>query len=630
MTRFVALILTGFMAATVFGFTGVAVAQVDPPAPDTGTGGLVLLSRSVETTDSFELGIQLPGVVRDDDILILAVHRRVADRTEFRETIAGRLRGDPLAGRRWAISELSVTARGGVSLEFSSSTVIQELREPGVYPVSVELRTTDQRRLGRLITHLVRVVDPIPAPTVVAFALIMDVRPEETATREIVATDTTAQWMKILIDRPDLPVTVQITPFLFDWFQADPVMRTFIERLKDAEIIAAPYVPFDERTLEFAGLDQAATALFARGVATLKTVLESDPITTRWLTRSEPDRDNAVLWHRRGVRDVVVSVDREDLDGPIEIVTDEGTLRTLVAPGWFTDADPNDTVLGAHHLLAELAVIAMTSEDDTSSVLLFGTGTPLNQRFMDELIGGLTASAVIRPVSLSEAVAVPQMVDAIGQPIELDAARAPYEELSGDVQLYLDAVSTLESYRSMIQDEDTHLVYDDVRDQLLVSLGAGITGTVRDAEARRAKDKVRAEIAAIEPPPLGGVSLTSREATAPFSFRNTNDYPMRIEVRFISDKALFVDFDDGETTTIVLEPGITTKEFRVQALSAGSFPLRIEMFSPDGALELGGVDLTIRSTVPSFVGVALTIGAILVLVIWWARSLLRSRRRVAG
>ena len=222
------------------------------------------------------------------------------------------------------------------------------------------------------------------------------------------------------------------------------------------------------------------------------------------------------------------------------------------------------------------------------------------------------------------------MVDAIGQPIELDAARASYEELSGDVQLYLDAVSTLESYRSMIQDEDTHLVYDDVRDQLLVSLGAGITGTVRDTEARRAKDKVRAEIAAIEPPPLGGVSLTSREATAPFSFRNTNDYPMRVEVRFISDKALFVDFDDGETTTIVLEPGITTKEFRVQALSAGSFPLRIEMFSPDGALELGGVDLTIRSTVPSFVGVALTIGAILVLVIWWARSLLRSRRRVAG
>jgi len=621
-----------FLAAVVsIAVTTSARAQT---SPEVGTGGLTLTSRSVQTTDSFELGLQLPGVVENDDVLIVAVHERVNDRAQFRATLTGDLNRLGLAtklNRVFAVAELQPTIRGSVVLEIDRLSIAENLSKPGVYPVSIELRTAQQEPLGQLVTHLVRIVDETPAPTRVALALLMDIAPDDPLRRrEIVDDEPTAGWIDLLIDNPELPFTVQPTPWLFDEYRTDPRMRQLITRLETAEVIAAPYVPLDEVSLSEAGLGDRVEELFERGVETTADVLGSAPITTRWLSQTEPTANQAALWHARGVREAVVSGEQL-YDAPAEIATETGSIKAIVTPSWFSEADPApaNRILAAHHLLAELAVIAFTNDVDTSSVMIFGNGSPFNRQFMDEFLRGIEVSEVIRPVTLSEAVAVPQLVES-GSPMVIEAADVSTEPLAGDLPLYRKAMSNLESYRSMISDADTHWVYDAVSERLLLSLGSGVTGERRNGVARQAIDKIGVETGSVEAPPLGGVNLTSRTATAPFSFRNTAAYPLRVEVRFIAHKARFLDFDDGETTTIVLEPGVTNENFRVRALSAGSFPLRIEMFSPDGALELRTVDLTMRSTVPSGVGIALTISAIVVLVVWWGRDLIRGRRRVAA
>ena len=316
-------VLIGVVAAAVV-VPGSAAAQTieDPP----GTGGLVLLSRSVQTTDTFELEIQLPGVIQDDDILLVAVYPRIVDRPAFRATLDGTRLGTPIDTRITALSQLNANIRGRVRLNVGTEIIQELLAEPGVYPVTVELRTSEQLRLGRLITHLVRVVEPITSTTKVALALVMEVRPQQSlATQEIVDDDTTAQWMDLLIERADLPVTVQPSPFLFDQFRTDPRMRAFVERLATAEVIAGPYVPLNELSLDLAGLDDRSGELFTRGADRLAKAVGSDPITTRWLSGTEPGQDTADLWQKRGVRDVVVVVDRGDLDGPVEIRSEEHT-----------------------------------------------------------------------------------------------------------------------------------------------------------------------------------------------------------------------------------------------------------------------------------------------------------------
>ncbi len=54
------------------------------------------------------------------------------------------------------------------------------------------------------------------------------------------------------------------------------------------------------------------------------------------------------------------------------------------------------------------------------------------------------------------------------------------------------------------------------------------------------------------------------------------------------------------------------------ARASGAFPLRITVTSPDGVLTVARARVTVRSTAVSGVGVVLSVGALLVLVVWWA------------
>jgi hypothetical protein len=65
--------------------------------------------------------------------------------------------------------------------------------------------------------------------------------------------------------------------------------------------------------------------------------------------------------------------------------------------------------------------------------------------------------------------------------------------------------------------------------------------------------------------------------------------------------------------------------------ASGAFPLRITATSPDGVLTVSRARVTVRSTAVSGVGLVLSIGALLVLVVWWAshwRTARRNRRLV--
>jgi hypothetical protein len=100
-----------------------------------------------------------------------------------------------------------------------------------------------------------------------------------------------------------------------------------------------------------------------------------------------------------------------------------------------------------------------------------------------------------------------------------------------------------------------------------------------------------------------------------------------VELRIIGEKLTVDDFDDGESTTLVLEPGVTTHRFQLSALGSGSFPVTIELHSPDGGLLVGKAQAAIRATTPTGVGLGLTIGAAVFLAIWWVVDTKRKKVR---
>jgi hypothetical protein len=168
----------------------------------------------------------------------------------------------------------------------------------------------------------------------------------------------------------------------------------------------------------------------------------------------------------------------------------------------------------------------------------------------------------------------------------------------------------------MIRDEDAS-EHDQLSRNLLFSLSSDSSQLDQRTLWESIVTRIRVQTSLIDIPPDESIQLTSRKASVPFSFQNRADIPLRVELRIIGEKLTVEDFDDGESTTLVLEPGVTTHRFRLRALGSGSFPVTIELHSPDGGLLVGKAQAAIRATTPTGVGLGLTIGAAIFLVIWW-------------
>ena len=70
----------------------------------------------------------------------------------------------------------------------------------------------------------------------------------------------------------------------------------------------------------------------------------------------------------------------------------------------------------------------------------------------------------------------------------------------------------------------------------------------------------------------------------------------------------------------------TTIKLPVETRASGAFPLDVTITSADGALPVATTEYTVRSTAISGIGLALSIGAGLFLLVWWARHFRTARR----
>lgn len=124
------------------------------------------------------------------------------------------------------------------------------------------------------------------------------------------------------------------------------------------------------------------------------------------------------------------------------------------------------------------------------------------------------------------------------------------------------------------------------------------------------------------------IRITSASASLPLSVDNNTADPLRVELTLRSER-LWVDaFDDGETTTLFLAPGVNTYSFDTEARGSGRYTIDVELRSPDGALLLAAAAVTVEPTAPSFLAVTLIATALGVLAIWWLRD--RARRRTSA
>jgi hypothetical protein len=122
------------------------------------------------------------------------------------------------------------------------------------------------------------------------------------------------------------------------------------------------------------------------------------------------------------------------------------------------------------------------------------------------------------------------------------------------------------------------------------------------------------------------ITLTSADGDIQVRLENGLNHPVTVQVVLTSDRPVF----EGDRTKTVLHrlPASSSSplQVRVNAVSSGSFPIDVELRSPDEREIWPRTRIEVRSTVVSGLGLVLTIAAGLFLVVWWARHFRDARR----
>lgn len=642
-----ALAAAAALISAVIGHTAPANAQ-DAPRP-----AIRLASQTawVGRGDVFRLGLTAQDGGRTGLEVTVSVHRAITSRTQFQQTLEGRIQGSAFETTSAELAELR-PEEGSV---FRVELPVQDpelprdpgrivLRSGGVYPVRVELSERGGGRvLSSFVTHLVYVPDPVDGPQLsVAWVAPVHARPghQPDGQRRLPAATVSAlaTLASELERRPDLPLTLAPTPETLDSLSpgsrsADEETIARIGRVARApnhQLLGATYVPVPLSL--FAGeLQEEGTAEVTAGNERLGTLLDAEPDNqTRLVEGALTEAGLARLRDQQVERVVVPESELAPVPGqqvtfalPFELGTRQG--RRLEAAAADTGlarhfTSRNGAVLAAHQLLADLAVIYFDFPGRTRGVVAAPPRSWVpNAAFLSAFLDGLAASPVVEPITLEDYFALPAASAGRGRPL-VRALRTGGPTPVIPTGTIRSARLRLDAFAGILNPNEP--VYGRLDRTLLVAPSLDLRPAERLRYARGVISQIDGELRRIRGPAQRSITLTARRGRVPITVQKDVSYPVRIVLRVQSDQ---LQFPSGSTRELELTRRNTTELFTVQARSSGAFPLTITLESPDGTLVLATSRFTVRSTAASGTGVVLSIGAGAVLLIWWARSLLRRR-----
>jgi Family of unknown function (DUF6049) len=640
------------------------------PRPAAGPAAPVTLTLASQTPwvqagQEFQLSIGLTPPDTTVGTIVVSVFSAIPNRIDFNRTLAGKL-DESLLTRPLTVplSALPPDAAGRRTIVIPTQGPTQPrdrtrllLSRSGVYPVRVEYRPGDGTPVVTMVTHLIYVAGSIVGPKldvtwIVPIHVPPQPGPDGTDTFEHDQSARLADLVTALATHPATPVVVQPTPDTVAALAASPnpadsaTLATLVKLPKGRQLVSGPYVSLSLPGLLAAGLADDATLQVTRGGDELGAALHIRPDGRTWVVNGPLDEASATFLRAAQVDRLVIPEDdlspnplRVTIAHPFEVVASP-TSRVLAAtadPGLAAHfSDTTDPVLAAHQLLADLAVLYLDLPGQTRGVVV---ATPQSWQpdasFLRTFLDGMAGSPVLSAVTLDTLfTTVPPATVSRDQPL--------VRTLVGDRQVSSDAATfpgdnirneqrRLEAFASALPGDNplTERLTARLQRILLTAESADLSSLrARQGEIDRVEQQIDAQLALIHLPSARHVTLTARTGKLPITIQSAVDYPMRVILRVDSDKLSFPGSGTaGEASrTIPLHKGNNPEDFSVRARTAGSFPLHISLLSPDGRLVLSKTTFTIRSTALSGVGLILSVGAGLFLLVWWGRQAWTGRR----
>lgn len=590
----------------------------------------------VRPGERFDIRLRAPGAPADAGVR-LVVHDPVASRQTFRETLDGELGDVAYTGERAPLAGLPTGPGGSVTTGFVVGPGGAPLPGRGVYPVEVQLVSAAGDVLGGFVTYLVYLrgprdqFPPLSAAVVLDVAAAPSLQPDGTVVPPDGAVDRARERADVFRADTGVPVTLAPRPeTLAALGQAGAAGRATADDLRAAAatrpVLARPFVDIDLADLRRAGLVGEANAQAEGGANVVRSELGTEPIGGLWLSGPTLGAESARLARELGFTKALVppsAVDGGEDEpvppGPVRL-GDDGPMAMVSDPDLAAHLTGDAGMVGAHRFVAELAITWLEAPSNPRAVAVhIPADADIDPAIVASAVGALGDGQAVRVVPLD------QLLDAVPPPEDgvPSVSLSPDEDADdlGAVAAPLEAARATVAGLGGLVDEPE--LAASLQDSLLLSTGADTPDADRAAYVDRVTAALGTVTGAVTLPDQFRITLTSRSSSIPVTLTNLSDRELSVQVHLDSDQ---LEFPDGDVVPARLAPGTTRLDVPVRARTSGAFTLDVRVTSPDGSIELDRSTFDIRSTAISGVGLFLSVGAGLFLLVWWARHWRSARR----
>lgn len=635
------------------------------PLPDPSNARSIVLESQttfVGAGSPFTMELRLAST---EGTLTLAVHPPVNSRTQFGATLAGNQLGEPvqrfealpldtLPRTPEGLTQINLVTTGGDP----TNPFTLQTNAPGVYPLSITVSTPSGE--DRLISHVIRLDDTPPAPTsgsrVARPTFSVGVLVRLTAPTPVddegapVLGDKDQQRLRdaarAVVANPEVPATVFTNGAVIDALAAQGPLEPALGR----NLLRPTWVPVDLASITADGLGRFFDRQLLAGNAAAEQWLAGPGDPSTWVLDETVDPAALDLLAERGVQQVIVP---EDLTEPLNAqqfpttLTQSFTISNetgVSLEALQTDASltallgsTNQPALAANRVLADLAVLAFDYPDVRRAAVIDTGDDPDAARALDALLRGLGEGAVAPAGSepllttrpLGALFAASEAAGAISGQTTLDrdwssVGPVPLGSWPNDLEQTEGAERSLAA--TLLPGPNAPVATATVRSAERLVLASG-AADLNDEERRNlltdATTVIDGALAPIGIPAQGTVTLTSSTGVVPVTLENGRPEPVLVRISLQSDK---LEFPEGSTAEVRLEPGSNRHEVAVQARASGAFPVELTLRTADDATPLAQARFTVRSGAVSGIGLILSIVAGVFLLGWWG-SHLRSARR---
>jgi hypothetical protein len=648
-------------------FTGALPA----PAQTTGnknaaTAGVSLVSQNtwvrLRSTFTMDLHLDNPTIAaRPGAAIAIRVHESASSRIGFDDVIANRNLGstlyqpDPIL-----VSSLPQDRDRNVrvTLGLSGSDVQPTIgiRQPGVYPVEVSLTNTGEPS-GSFVTWLVAVAaneaNPLGKKLAVSFgwslvappAVLPDGKPDAGVVKQMQPSGRLDKIATLLARAGEFPYSLEVGPETAQAWQTlaqrDPEAAAGFTRVRRAasaattELMPTSYVPINVAALEAAGMGSHLSEQYLLGANALKGALGVAPSEGTRSAFVNPvsdaavDRQRQMLADRIAVRDsaLVPSTHRFTPSQTFVLATPGGRSRGAATAPFLEQLldGPDPAPLRAHRLIAALAEVAYETPGISRGVVLAApqNWTP-DLDVMTVVVEALRDNPLIRPTTLDDFFTfVSNEQDDADLDVERRLVPQPVAGMPLSASEYDEAVARLASYRTVVGTKDPAVVQGE--QAIALALSTDLSSTQARAYLGGIDAAVQRFTSAITTD-AKRVTLTARKATVPLTIVNHLEPARAVRVRVHLDSPKLL-FPEGADKLVTLQPGNNTVEFELEARASGTFAMTIDVHSANGELAFGPpVRVSVRSAAFGGWAVALTVGAVVFLALWWAYHFRRTRR----